>query len=582
MTTLGMSGDSQMAVWRALAAALHLGCVAAPPPTDGAFPASAELSAAARLLGCQPDALGRALGGGAAAAARREAAGALRQPDALATWLSAVSSTRWPEALNAALSRACAASAGGGAVLELAAMPYICVFEAPPPSTPAPGTAVGLSHMIESYAAEKTHARMCDAMRDALRSQPEAEGIEPPQLPLPGTSSAELLALFDGPSGLLHLLGECEAAPPAASAGPSSLEAHLLSRLRHAHSRSPLLALPPATAGAAPTFGVRHFHGELQYDAAALLSGLRRGADPSEAVLLVVQASSSPPLRSLLATRGGRGGASARVRRGAASASVAGAAASRFGELLQYCDAGATLHALCIHPAPAGGRVFDGGAVRAQLAALGVPLLAPALGRGLVERMEMAAFVGRYRSLAPINSARLMQSFLLHSAAHADELRQGCEALVATLPLRSDECAVGRRCVLLRAGRLAHLERLRAVRLSAVAPRVAAAARGLRVRSAYRRLREAGGRGGRARRCCRCVRVSRRRVPTASCLGGRRHGEARRAARLFPSVAAPLLLPCCQRARRRRRGAAATVTVPRAVRTSQTTSLCVRSSLVWT
>ena len=57
-------------------------------------------------------------------------------------------------------------------------MPYICVFEAPPPSTPAPGTAVGLSHMIESYAAEKTHARMCDAMRDALRSQPARRSRE--------------------------------------------------------------------------------------------------------------------------------------------------------------------------------------------------------------------------------------------------------------------------------------------------------------------------------------------------------------------------------------------------------------------
>ena len=61
-----------------------------------------------------------------------------------------------------------------------------------------------------------------------------------------------------------------------------------------ARPSSPSRPPPPAPR---PTFGVRHFHGELQYDAAALLSGLRRGADPSEAVLLVVQASSSPPLR---------------------------------------------------------------------------------------------------------------------------------------------------------------------------------------------------------------------------------------------------------------------------------------------
>ena len=51
-----------------------------------------------------------------------EAAGALRQLDALATWLLGRVFDAVAEALNAALSRACAASAGGGAVLELAAM----------------------------------------------------------------------------------------------------------------------------------------------------------------------------------------------------------------------------------------------------------------------------------------------------------------------------------------------------------------------------------------------------------------------------------------------------------------------------
>ena len=113
-------------------------------------------------------------------------------------------------------------------------------------------------------------------------------------------------------------------------------------------------------------------------------------------------------------------------------------------EVVERLEAGAQHATLCVNPSPhLGGGAFDRDAMAAQLRAFALPTLARALASGLPEQLSTAAFLGRYRCLAPINEARLHQGFLLHSASSLDELRQGCAALLATLPLRPDECSLG-------------------------------------------------------------------------------------------------------------------------------------------
>jgi len=76
MAAVGMAAEQQRAVWRALAAVLHLGCLRAPPPA-AADEVAAPLRLAATLLGVSAEALHRALGSssrGAASAARDPAA----------------------------------------------------------------------------------------------------------------------------------------------------------------------------------------------------------------------------------------------------------------------------------------------------------------------------------------------------------------------------------------------------------------------------------------------------------------------------------------------------------------------------
>ena len=76
MAAVGMAAEQQRAVWRALAAVLHLGCLRAPPPA-AADEVAPPLRLAATLLGVSAEALHRALGSssrGAASAARDPAA----------------------------------------------------------------------------------------------------------------------------------------------------------------------------------------------------------------------------------------------------------------------------------------------------------------------------------------------------------------------------------------------------------------------------------------------------------------------------------------------------------------------------
>ena len=519
---------------------------------------------------CQPDALGRALGGGAAAAARREAAGALRQLDALATWLlgrvfDAVAEGAQRCALASVRGvggRRCRPRARGDAL-------HLRVRGAAAEHSSA-GDGGGALCMIESYAAEKTHARMCDAMRDALRSQPEAEGIEPPQLPLPGTSSAELLALFDGPSGLLHLLGECEAAPPAASAGPSSLEAHLLVApppralalapprppARHRRRRVPPLASVTSTANSNTTQ-------PLSSPASAAAPTRARLCARRASVVVAAAGSSSPPAAAAAAPPRACAAAPPPPR-SPARRRVASASFSNIATPARRCTRSAyTRHRRAVESSTAApcARSSRRLACRSSRRRSGVgwwrgwkwlrslggtaPLLrstrpADAIVPPPLRRSRRRATPRLTRhSSPPFLSAQTSapSAAAASSSAPAVSPTSNASALCGSLPSR----------------------------------RVAAAARGLRVRSAYRRFREAARDGGGDARgdACRCVRVSRRRVPDG--VVPRRETSRRGPPSGPPRLlrgSAPLRIPCCRRARRRRRrrrrGAAATATVPRA------------------
>ena len=87
MAAVGMAAEQQRAVWRALAAVLHLGCLRAPPPAapTAADEVAAPLRLAATLLGVSAEALHRALSSShrgaasAAASAARDPAAAMAQ-----------------------------------------------------------------------------------------------------------------------------------------------------------------------------------------------------------------------------------------------------------------------------------------------------------------------------------------------------------------------------------------------------------------------------------------------------------------------------------------------------------------------
>ena len=82
--------------------------------------------------------------------------------------------------------------------------------------------------------------------------------------------------------------------------------------------------------------------------------------------------------------------------------------------------------------------------VARQLDGFGAPRLAAAMASGYAERMDVRRFVGRFRCLAPINSRRMHQTFLLVGGSAPEEVRQGCAALLQTLPLRQGDCVVFR------------------------------------------------------------------------------------------------------------------------------------------
>ena len=286
--------------------------------------------------------------------------------------------------------------------------------------------------------------------------------------------------------------------------------------------------------GNGQAFVLRHYHAPLKYECALLLVGVRRSIEPCEAALLCLQASSLPQMRTLLAGRGTRGAARAR-RGGGGSSSLLATQLSSMRELLARCEASAPLTTLCCHPSPApGGPSFDREAMSAQLRAFSLAPLARALATGLPEQLSTAAFLGRFRCLAPINEARLHQTFLLDAAASPEELRHGSAALLGALPLRSDDVALGHSSVLMRAATLRHLDRLRAARLAVAATRVAAAARGWRVRATLRRL-------GAAQASDAAVRTALLR-PTALNRGGRTALEVSPPTRPRPP-AAPVSLP---------------------------------------
>jgi hypothetical protein len=344
--------------------------------------------------------------------------------------------------------------------------------------------------------------------------------------------------LLDAPGGLLPLL--CAAELQLASSPPPGAESLLHASVAKLASSSSAQGgeggsgalLSPSGNGQA--FVLRHYHAPLKYECALLLVGVRRSIEPCEAALLCLQASSLPQMRTLLAGRGTRGAPRAR-RGGGGSSSLLATQLSAMRELLARCEASAPLTTLCCHPSPApGGPSFDREAMSAQLRAFSLAPLARALATGLPEQLSTAAFLGRFRCLAPINEARLHQTFLLDAAASPEELRHGSAALLGALPLRSDDVALGHSSVLMRAATLRHLDRMRAARLAVAATRVAAAARGWRVRATLRRL-------GAAQASDAAVRTALLR-PSALNKGGRTALEVSPPTRPRPP-AAPVSLP---------------------------------------
>ena len=501
------------------------------------------------------------------------------------------------EAINAALQQQLARlrpsdRLAAAPLLDLSTMPFVGVLEAPPAPRQAEGEVAGLPELLRAYGAERAWARVCAALRGALHEAPPLEGLEPLALPLPG-GEAEVrrtllelrslrhstyytpalttplyllrhstccrveartccttllttrlyptckarLALLDAPGGLLPLLCAAElqlaaSPPPGAESLLHASVAKLASSSAQGGEGGSGALLSPSGNGQA--FVLRHYHAPLKYECALLLVGVRRSIEPSEAALLCLQASSLPQMRTLLAGRGTRGAARAR-RGGGGSSSLLATQLSAMRELLARCEASAPLTTLCCHPSPApGGPSFDREAMSAQLRAFSLAPLARALATGLPEQLSTAAFLGRFRCLAPINEARLQQTFLLDAAASPEELRHGSAALLGALPLRSDDVALGHSSVLMRAATLRHLDRLRAARLAVAATRVAAAARGWRVRATLRRL-------GAAQASDAAVRTALLR-PSALNRGGRTALEVSPPTRPRPP-AAPVSLP---------------------------------------
>ena len=509
------------------------------------------LSHAARLLGCSAESMWRALSGSGGASSRGGPRGSSGSPgggapapghvlvaraDALALHIC-VKIFEWlSEQINTSLASTLARRASQGRSpgstpraenLDLSHLTYLAVLEAPPPAPPlesaAQGSAAanvtggsgwwaaagarcdgGLESLLQTYAAEAIYERMCDALYSNLVEQPKQDGIanySPPALP--GEHCRSLLTLLGAPGGVLPLLIEHEGAV-ATSAPPNAAQESEKQLIRSLSARVTKAAHGGGAGGNGGArlhgsgFVLAHFHGEVAYDSSRLSAGLRRSAEPPEALLLCLQASTIPGIRGLFSEKGARG----RSRRGAAGSSTSAVAtcASRLSTMVDLLSSAAHTHTtLCLLPNQNGARrVFDAKLVGRQLDGFGVPKLAAAMGTGYAERMEVRRFVGRYRCLAPINSRRMHQAFLLVGGSSAEEVRQGCEALLQTLPMRPGDYQLGRGFVFLKGGQLSQLEAMRSVRLLTAAGPIAAAVRGLRVRATLRRVR--GGGGGGARR----------------------------------------------------------------------------------
>ena len=542
MELLGLSAEQRAAVWRAVAAVLHLGCIqphhsmategtaadAEPTAPDDQRGPPEALAHAARLLGCSSDALWRALAGSGRGGSGSSSGGGVAVPglvlvaraEALARHICARALEWLGDQVNACLSTVLArrASTTGAASpradnLDLSQLSYLAVLEAPPPAPPLDGTSsasggggwwaassgacrdADVDGLLQGYAAEAVYERICDGLYSALVEQPKQDAITSYTAPpLPGEHCRALLTLLGAPGGVLPTLIEHEAQHAAATPQQASeIEKCCMRALAARVTKAAHTPGGQSTRLHGAGFVLTHFHGEVAYDSSKLASGLRRLAEPSEAVLLCLQASTVPTVRGMFSTP--RGATRSRRGSGGGSASVVGGCASRLGGLIELLSGASAAHTtLCLLPNATGQRAaFDSRMVTRQLDGFGIPKLSAAMAHGFAERMSVRRFVGRYRCLAPINSRKMHQTFLLVGGSSPEEVRQGCEALLATLPMRQGDFALGRTCVFLRTAQLAQLESARAVRILSATGPIAAAARGLRVRACFSRVRSKAG-----------------------------------------------------------------------------------------